>query len=174
MHGTSRAANVRSVRQDRSDRRPAQGRRDLPPVLPARPGPARRVLAMRQVRCDHRPHQDGAPLCNRCKSRPKKPCVHCGRIRIVCANTAKGPLCKNCHPHHLVNAAYAERSARSLAVVMAVPARTCAKVVVATPVNASDAVGIGADRATAAASSTAAAVTRSASDRARSAKPCNR
>ena len=41
--------------------------------------------------------KDGAPLCNRCKSRPKKPCVHCGRIRIVCANTAKGPLCKNCH-----------------------------------------------------------------------------
>lgn len=41
--------------------------------------------------------EDGAPLCNRCKSRPKKPCVHCGRIQIVCANTAKGPLCKNCH-----------------------------------------------------------------------------
>ncbi|MET0995095.1 MAG: XRE family transcriptional regulator [Mycobacterium sp.] len=41
--------------------------------------------------------KEGAPLCNRCKSRPKKPCVHCGRIRIVCANTAKGPLCKNCH-----------------------------------------------------------------------------
>lgn len=41
--------------------------------------------------------KDGAPLCNRCRPRPKKPCVHCGRIRIVCANTAKGPLCKNCH-----------------------------------------------------------------------------
>jgi hypothetical protein len=40
---------------------------------------------------------DGAPLCNRCRPRTKKPCVHCGRIRIVCANTAKGPLCKNCH-----------------------------------------------------------------------------
>jgi hypothetical protein len=41
--------------------------------------------------------KDGAPLCNRCRPRPKKPCVHCGRVRIVCANTAKGPLCKNCH-----------------------------------------------------------------------------
>ena len=86
----------------------------------------------------------------------------------------KAPCARTATPHHLVNAAYAERSARSLAVVMAVPARTCAKVVVATPVNASDAVGIGADRATAAASSTAAAVTQRHSDRARSAKPCNR
>lgn len=41
--------------------------------------------------------EDGSPLCNRCTSRPKKPCVYCGRVRIVCANTDKGPVCKNCH-----------------------------------------------------------------------------
>jgi hypothetical protein len=76
--------------------------------------------------------------------------------------------------HHLVNAAYAERSARSRAAVMAVIARTCARVVVATPVNASDAVGIGADRAIAAARSTAAAVTQRRRDRAPSARACNR
>jgi hypothetical protein len=41
--------------------------------------------------------KDGAPLCNRCRPRPKKPCVHCGRVRVVCANSSKSPLCKNCH-----------------------------------------------------------------------------
>ncbi len=40
---------------------------------------------------------EGAPLCNRCTPKPKKPCVRCGKLRRVSANTPKGPICKNCY-----------------------------------------------------------------------------
>ncbi|NMM91723.1 hypothetical protein B2J88_46830 [Rhodococcus sp. SRB_17] len=41
--------------------------------------------------------EDGSPLCSKCTPRPEKPCVQCGRVARISANTPKGPVCKHCY-----------------------------------------------------------------------------